>query len=125
MASRAIPVSESKEADHTIGKCEDGRPEDGIRVEGSPFFDCEKEEEAHSRDGFVRCQEDAGSKFMEHVRKEMEKEGSKYVKKEGLIYLKEQSGSFDRVVIPENLRAWILRMHHRIELEGHQGHKRL
>jgi hypothetical protein len=62
---------------------------------------------------------------MEHVRKEMEKEGSKYVKREGLIYLKEQSGSFDRVAIPESLRAWILRMHHNIELAGHQGHKRV
>jgi hypothetical protein len=62
---------------------------------------------------------------MRHVRKEMETEGSKYVQKEGLIYLKERIGSFDRVVIPENLRAWVLRMHHNIELAGHQGHKRV
>jgi hypothetical protein len=61
---------------------------------------------------------------MQHVRREMEKEGSKYVKKDGLVCLKEL-GSFDRIVIPESLRAWILRMHHNIELAGHQGHKRI
>src|SRR5262249_4290499 len=29
------------------------------------------------------------------------------------------------VVVPENLRAWLLRMHHHAPLAAHQGHKRM
>jgi len=55
----------------------------------------------------------------------MKKDNSKYSVKNGLICFKENPEAFERIVIPECLRAWILRMHHNIELAGHQGHKRV
>ena len=44
---------------------------------------------------------------------------------DGLVLMKRSEEDLGRIVVPESLRAFILRMHHNVQLAGHQGYKRV
>ena len=44
---------------------------------------------------------------------------------DGLILLKGSKEDLGRIVVPESLRAYVLRMHHNVQLAGHQGYRRM
>jgi transposase InsO family protein len=46
------------------------------------------------------------------------------VEGDGLILMKHQPEDRGKVVVPESLRAYVLKMHHNIQLAGHQGKNR-
>ena len=90
------------------------------------FFDCEEDLQSTSRDDFAVAQAKA-SKLMDFVRKEIAgNPATNFHMNDGLYVVRDKEDpTRERVVVPENLRAWVLHMHHNIELAGHQGHKRM
>ena len=90
-----------------------------------PFFDCERESSVTSLEDFVKEQKQP-SKSMDFLRMQIGKgalNGFTFSERDGLLIATNADGGV-RVVVPETLRAYVLKMHHNIQLAGHQGYKR-
>ena len=43
----------------------------------------------------------------------------------GLVYLKPLAGEPCRLLVPENMREWVLQIHHSVHMAGHMGQTRV
>ena len=73
-------------------------------------------------------QQAAKSKSMAYIKSRVGKGPQKglqfeYVDEDGLIVMKHKKEEVGKVVVPDSLRAYVLRTHHNVELAGHQGPK--
>ena len=93
--------------------------------ERKPFFDCERDAEATSSEDFIKEQK-GPSKSMDFLRAQIGKgmlNGFVFSERDGLLVATNADGG-TKIVVPETLRAYVLKMHHNIQLAGHQGYKR-
>jgi hypothetical protein len=61
---------------------------------------------------------------MNFVRKDVQNNAdSRYMKRDGLFVTRKDGHPTQRVLVPEELRAWVLHMHHNIPMAAHQGLK--
>ena len=93
-----------------------------------PFFDCKKDEDGSSCEVWVREQAECTSKQMTAIRAAIEKGASHGLifttKKDGLIIMKHRPEDVGKIVVPESLRAYVLKMFHNTQLAAHQGKNR-
>ena len=119
---------------------------EGDELEGPQtpaFFDCEEDLEGWDIQDFRREQNCPKSKTMASLAERMKADHAAGKKpsfergEDGLIYKCADPGLQGnskvwirparkrRVVVPESLRAFVIALHHNIELSAHQGHKRV
>ena len=106
-----------------------GEPEAAQEGAGQkPFFNCKENKDGTSRDVFIAEQKAATSKDMMFVKERVGKEalhGKEFFETEDkLIMMKFDNNKRTRVVVPDSLRAYVLKMHHNMNLAGHQGRNR-
>jgi hypothetical protein len=117
------PAAEDEGLDGKHGGDDEPAPEGPIPIKKG-FFPCSEDHEAQSTEEWLRCQKDPDSKLMKRAREDMKANArTPYYLKGELVCVKGAKG--DRTVVPECLRAYVLRMHHNMELAAHQGHKRM
>jgi hypothetical protein len=118
---------------------EDADAEGDDSGSGTPsFFKCKADLEGWKPQDFEREQNSSESKTMNFIRKciESDREAGKPPKFEkgtdNLFYKCADPGGDRhrmprrrRIVVPESLRAFVIALHHNIELSAHQGHKRV
>ena len=72
-----------------------------------PFFDCDKDKLARSKQDFINAQSDSKSKLMDFIRNRHvlgeTKNGVTYLEQDGLIVMKRDLAETGRVVVPESL----------------------
>ena len=115
---------------------EDGKQESAAK----PMFKCEEDKEAWSDDAWLREQnrkdKEAANEYILSIKKGLN-EGSEWHRKlfaeEGGFLIRKaktrseksaDSLALNRRVVPESLKAFIIGMHHNIEVAGHQGARR-
>ena len=94
-----------------------------------PFFDCKKDLEGSSKEIFITEQNSKDSTCMKIILQLVEtpkEKGPQYYRQsDGLVVMRLKPDSQGRIVVPESLRAYVLKMHHNVQLAGHQGYKRM
>jgi len=132
MSESPKPIASDKSEDDVTTT---GRPDYKEAIVAAPkgkreakhpaFFDCEADLRMESRDDFIASQQRA-SPFMDFIRKDIATNPtSRYMKWDDLFVLRKDGQATRRAAVPEELRAWVLHMHHNIPLAAHQGHKRM
>lgn len=110
-----------------ISDSEPEEHEDPTPTPGKAFFDCEEDLQGTSREIFIREQQNPASKSMQRMRDpKTQGKGIIFITEpDGLLLMKHKEEDIGRIVVPESLRAYILRMHHNVQLAGHQGYRRV
>ncbi len=91
-----------------------------------PFFRCREDKTIATIRDLEEAQADPESKCMEYVRGHINVWHNKtsYALQDGLYIAKREGEEWGRVVVPECLRAHVLRTFHNSELASHPGEKR-
>lgn len=91
-----------------------------------PSFSGVNNEEGWDRETWVKLQK--SSEYITSLLKTMEQDPrvkELYCYKQGILHrVQKEQPAKDRVVVPESLRAFVLGLHHNLELAAHQGRKR-
>ncbi len=113
---------ESDEEEKEEGK--EGREEE--RREMRPFFDCEEDKTATCKQDFIDAQTDMESKCMNYIRENLDERRNRilYTKQNGMYVARKDEEEMGKIIVPECLRAHILKTFHNSDLAGHQGEKR-
>lgn len=90
------------------------------------FFDCKKEKEARTKQDFIKAQASKRSRCMRFVKEKQNTLFNKlwYTKKEDLYVVIRDGETAARVIVPEKLRASVIRQYHNSQLACHQGKER-
>ena len=93
-----------------------------------PFFDCEQDKDGTSLETLIKEQAGFTSKQLRVIResigKDVEHGLSFSMRDDRLIIMKRKPEKVGRVVVPECLRAYVLRMFHNSQMAAHQGKNR-
>jgi exodeoxyribonuclease III len=127
LSSKKNPISERSESKVYSDEIDCKHNEEPEQT-NKPFFNCDSDKEGSSREIWIKEQQIANSKQMISIRAEIDKPAKHGMlfktQDDGLIIMKHTPEETGKVVVPESLRAYVLKMYHNAQLAAHQGKNR-